>query len=259
MFFFSLSGLQSSSIRLVLMLLIPIILISMLGWFNHKPIKLPSVSYHHFPDSNLSVTALVKTVSLQKSYRTDLSQAQVLCFDQTINKIPGLAFSFSVKYAGTSLERHACHKFRTQEHIIDLINGSIFSLLTLFVLVHISILIVNIVYVLLDMCFDSNKSKYTCNKLSPQFFQNGTKNTNTILTYSECIEMLLPFNLHDSNVKFNCLMAVIIIVPYIVGICRHFPNQSKDIFIIAVRKLIVFLQMNCGHLMEGLAYRLWRV
>ena len=123
-----------------------------------------------------------------------------------------------------------------------MINGSIFSLLTLFALVHISILIVNIVFVLLDMCFDSNKSKYTCNKLSPQFFQNGTKNTNTILTYSECIEMLLPVNLHDSNVKFNCLVAVIIIVPYIVGICCHFPNQSKEIFIIAVRKLIVFLQ-----------------
>ena len=92
------------------------------------------------------------------------------------------------------------------------------------------------------MCFDSNKSKYTCNKLSPQFFQNSTKNTNTILTYSECIEMLLPVNLHDSNVNFNCLMAVIIIVPYTVGICCRFPNQSKEIFIIAVRKLIVFLQ-----------------
>ena len=94
----------------------------------------------------------------------------MLCFDQTINKIPGLVFSFSVKYTGTSLERHACHKFRTQEHIIDLINGSIFSLLTLFVLVHISILIVNIVFVLLDMWLHSNKSKYTCNKLSPQSF-----------------------------------------------------------------------------------------
>ena len=166
----------------------------------------------------------------------------MLCFDQTINKIPGLVFSFSVKYAGTSLERHACHKFRTQEHIIDLINRSIFSLLTLFVLVHISILIVNIVFVLLDMWFDSNKSEYTCYKLSPQFFQNGTKNTNTILTYSECTEMLSPVNLHDSNVKFNCLMAVIIIVSYMVGICCHFPNQSKEIFIIAVRKLVVFLQ-----------------
>ena len=106
----------------------------------------------------------------------------------------------------------------------------------------VKLLIVNIVFVLLDMWFDSNKSKYTCNKLSPQFFQNGTKNTNTILTYSECIEMLLPANLHDFNVKFNCLMAVIIIVPYIVGICCHFPNQSKEIFIIAVKKLVVFLQ-----------------
>ena len=48
------------------MLLIPIILILMLGWFNHKPIKLPSVSYHHYHGSNLSVTALVKTVFLQK-------------------------------------------------------------------------------------------------------------------------------------------------------------------------------------------------
>ena len=54
--------------------------------------------------------------------------------------------------------------------------------------------------------------------------------------------MLLSVNLHDPNVKFNCLMAVIIIVPYIVGICCHFPNQSKEIFIIAVRKLIVFLR-----------------
>ena len=78
------------------MLLILIILILMFGWFNHKPIKLLSDSYHHFPASNLSVTAVIKTVSLQKSYRTDLGQAQVLCFDQTINKISGLAFSFSV-------------------------------------------------------------------------------------------------------------------------------------------------------------------
>ena len=123
-------------------------------------------------------------------------------------------------------------RINTPEQITDLSNPFIYSCLVLLSLCHISILVTTVMFVLLDTFFSSYRN------LVVQTRQCNSKTNHSSLNVPEDIVSLLSSpKLHHSEVLFNCLVALLTTVPYLVAICCCYPDKSKEILISIVNQL----------------------
>ena len=135
------------------------------------------------------------------------------------------------KVTHTCVFSYAHYTYSDKADVIELINGCIYSVLVLFILWHISILILTFVFFSLDFCFNSirkrqNNQKVHCQSTSP----------------FGLIEMLIPDKIFHSDTNFFCLMTVIITLPYFLGVCCHYHDESKQVMTRITSELIALFQ-----------------
>ena len=204
--------------RLVLIMLVSVIAVYF-QCVSHTLIRSPSLKSHpgtldgmttlftHEQHVKFSKVTLRSTVNGKPHTVIDVSNvssgvhAQLPSCNSSI--VPKFGFHTSdailKKVTYTGVISYAHYTYSDKADVIELINGCIYCVLVLFILWHISILILTFVFFSLDFCFNSirkrqNNQKVHCQSTSP----------------FRLIEMLIPAKIFHSDTICFCLMTVII-------------------------------------------------
>ena len=144
---------------------------------------------------------------------------------------PKLTASGEYGRTGTIHEMEAFHlqkvKFSDKIrpiNIIDMINGCIYSCIVLHAMFHVVFLLIGSIFVFLNYCFDSPKSKKCL-----QLFSMRKKSVDLTDIFYIIDRYLVPDSVKSCHSKsmFNFVLALIIIIPYCIGLYCCFREESK--------------------------------
>ena len=148
------------------------------------------------------------------------------------HETPKINLSFKTNLIGTDYENLTYSK--PQTNLLDILNGCLYSILTLYVLYHMAILILTVVFVSLNLCFNtSRKQSIKSSRKKALLYCN-------VSSIFDCLQLITDHSY--GNLIFNGMMIIIIVVPYTIGICYCFRDKVKQMFDINYDQLKVLIQ-----------------
>ena len=222
--------------------------VSYVNFAAHTPVKLSQMAFHQFYLANTTLCGnhdfffitSIHANSSYPAYKVNLSVCNVSHgYHDISHDLPRPNISYNSRMIETSPDistfHHKLQNLTTiQTNTIEFLNAFIYSVLVLFILCHVSILLVDIVFVSLNFCFNSPRTKP--NVLTKLL--SGEQNPFSLNVFVHDTGMILVDDFCSQSV-FNSILISIISITYIIALCYCFPEKSKHVFHFVSKHLVV--------------------